>query len=455
MEHYGFLSLIPALSTVVLALATRRTFEALLGGSVIGYVILKGPGFFKAFLDSALAVMADPTIGWVILVCGLFGSLIALLTKAGGTQAFSGVVLRFAKSKKTALLTGWVLGLIIFIDDYLNALTVGTSMQRVTDEHKVSREMLAYIVDCTAAPVCILVPFSTWAIFVAGLLEGQGLVEAGQGISGFIRTIPYNLYGWTAAIIVPLVILGVIPPLGAMRKAEERAQRGVLAPPGSNNISIIGADFEVEQGVKPRLVNFVLPIVVLIVATWASGVDAFQGIVIAMVITAVLYIGSRVMSPLTFADTFFDGFKTMVYPLAIVMVSFILRNANDELGLTPYVIETVKPIMNPGLLPAVAFVTLALVAFATGTFWGLYAVSLPIIVPLAQAIGSNVWLAVGAVISAGAFGSHACFFADATVLSSAGSGCDNMAHALTQLPYVLIAGGISTVLYVILGYALI
>ena len=226
MEHWGFWSIVPTISVLVLALLSRKTFEALLGGALIGFIILNPLNFFSGFTNSLLEVMQDPTIGWVILVCGLFGSLIHLLVKSGGASAFANYLLKYVKSRKSALLITWALGLTIFIDDYLNALTIGTSMKKITDKFGVPREMLAYVVDSTAAPICVLIPLSTWAIYVAGLLESTGVTPQGGGLQGYLKAIPYISYGWIAALMVPLVILRIVPPLGAMKKAEERAKNG-------------------------------------------------------------------------------------------------------------------------------------------------------------------------------------------------------------------------------------
>lgn len=465
MEHYGFISLIPALSVLILALVTKRTLEALIGGTLIGFIIWKKEDFFAGFADSALKVMSDPTIGWIILVCGLFGSLIALLVKSGGALAFGQFITRFVKGRKSALLSTWLLGLIIFIDDYLNALTVSSAMKKVTDKFKISREMLAYVVDSTAAPVCVLLPFSTWAIFVAGLLESTGASAQGEGLSLYVSTIPFMLYAWVAVLLVPLVCLGLIPNLGQMKTAENRVKNQdidsskedagndnfenlPLFPEGNDDLSV-----EVAAGAAahPRLFNFLIPIFILIFFTVYFGIDAFKGVLVATAAAIVLFGAQKLMSYHELFDTVIDGFKTMIAPLAIVVASFMLKEVNDGLGLTNYIIETVKPLMGPALLPAVAFVSLSLITFATGSFWGVYAVALPIVVPLAQTIGVPMPLALGAVISAGAFGSHACFYGDATVLSATGCGCSPMDHALTQLPYALLSAALTTVFFVIAG----
>ncbi len=450
MEHWGLLSLLPTLTVVVLALITRKTFEALVGGSLVGFLIISYQNFFLKFTDSLLLVMQDPTIAWVILVCGLFGSLIHLLAQTGGTSAFSDYMLKYVRNRKSALLATWLLGIGIFIDDYLNALTVGTSMKKVTDRYKVPREMLAYVVDSTAAPVCVLIPLSTWAIYISGLLESEGVVAPGQGLMGYLQAIPYITYGWVAATLVPLVAIRVIPPLGAMKRAEARAAAGNLIPPDSDSISL-----EIPEAVSdktPQLSYFVLPILVLIGATILFGVDALKGIIFTLIFTVLFFTVQEVMSFTQAMEGIFKGFKTMFYALAIVVMSFVLKDVNEQLGLTSYVIETVSPLLSQAYLPLIAFVSLSLITFATGSFWGVYAISLPIIIPLAQNIGVDIWLSVGAVISAGAFGSHACFYGDATVLSASATQCNNMAHVMTQLPYTLIAGAISSVIYLVLGH---
>lgn len=453
MEHYGIISLIPALVVVLFALKTHKTFEALLVGSLVGFMILYKFEFVSGFSDSMYLVMTDETIGWIILVCGLFGSLIQILVHTGGARAFAEQLLKYVNSAKSALMATWLMGLVIFIDDYLNALTVGNAMQKVTDKFNISREKLAYVVDSTAAPICVIIPLSTWAIYISGLLESTDVVEAGMGLTGYINVIPYMVYAWVAVIIVPLVAMNIIPSIGPMRSAEKRVEKtGELAPPNSNKM---GISFEEDRELNPNVFDFLLPIIVLIGATIYFEVDALKGIIYSLTFT-ILYFAliRRNVGFFKMINQSFKGFREMVYTLAIIVMSFVLKDVNDQLGLTEYVIEVVSPVLSQMWLPAVAFLALSLITFATGSFWGVYAITLPIIVPLAAAMDVNIWLAVGAVISAGAFGSHTCFFGDSTVLSSSATGCNNMAHAVTQLPYALIAAVISFAVYVLLGYTM-
>ena len=453
MVQFGFWSLIPALSVIALALLTRRTLEALIAGALIGFVILKGTDFFSGFVNAALKVMRDPSIGWIILVCGLFGSLIALLVRGGGAMAFGNWLSRYVKGKRSALIATWLLGLMIAIDDYLIALTVSTSMKKVTDRFKVPREMLGYTVASTAAPVCVLTPISTWAVYVAGLLEANKIAAAGHGTSKYIASIPFMFYDWCVVTLVPLAAIGVIPTLGRlMRKAQKRAESGTTIPPGGVPKEAAGDEIAANAKENPRLINFILPIGALVGATWYCGINALKGVFVALAITIVMLAIQKIMTLPQIFDTAMDGFKTMILPLGIVAASFVLKEANDGLGLTNFVIDIVKPLMNSKLLPVISFLSLSLVTFTTGSFWGVYAIAIPIVIPLAQAMHANQSLTIAAVVSSGAFGSHACFFGDAMVLTATGSGCSPLELALAQLPYALLAATMAAMLFLTAGF---
>lgn len=266
-SKFGALTFIPAIFLLIYVFYSKRILESLILSSLLGYLMAYKLEFLLPFSEMFVEILVDPDIAWLFIVCGLMGSIIALIEKAGGAFAFGDWVSKRAKTRKSTLMWTWILGVVIFIDDYLNCLTIGASMAPITDRHKVSREFLAYIVDSTAAPVCILIPISTWAIFIASLLEQNGLAEQGKGMHWFIKSIPYNYYGWIAAFIVPLVILGIVPIFGPMKKAEKRAREtGVLAPPGSEKIDIRAGEV-VEVPENPKVLNFFLPIFFLIGST--------------------------------------------------------------------------------------------------------------------------------------------------------------------------------------------
>ena len=439
LEHFGVVSLVPTAVVLAVAVWTRRPVESLIIGALVGFVILAPRDPLTAFTDGMVAVMQNETVGWIILVCTLFGSLITLLVQVGASARFGDAASARIRTRGGSLAVTWLLGLAVFIDDYLNVLAVSSSVKRFTDRYRVSREMLAYVVDSTAAPVCILVPISTWAAYFSGLLEETGWTAPGRGLSLYIDAIPYMLYAWIAVALALLVGTGLVPAVGPMGKAERRAREtGQAAPPGFDEAKLEGeTDPAAAERVRPW--HFIVPVVTLVAATWILDLDILKGVVVALGVTLAIVAGTRLLRARAALDTAMAGVLTMIVPLATVFGGFLLKEVNDGLGLTAYLIQTVEPLMTPQLLPAVTFLTMSLVAFATASFWGIFAVAVPIVLPLANAVGAEMPLVIGALISASAFGSHACFYGDSTVLASRGAGCGVVEHALTQLPYALAA----------------
>ena len=447
----GVFSALPSLFLLAFIFYTKRILEGLTLAALLAFIMADKTAFFGPLNETLTEVLTDGDTQWLFIVCGLMGSIIALIEKAGGAQAFGDWVAKRAKTRRSTLLWTWMLGVVIFIDDYLNSLTVGSCMAPITDKHGVSREKLAYIVDSTAAPVCVLIPISTWAVYIGSLLEQSNAVPEGEGMKMFIQTIPYNIYGWVAALIVPLVILGLIPVFGPMKAAEKRAQEtGELAPPGSAKIDIKGGQ-QTEITAKPRILNFFLPIIILVASTIYFDIDMQMGVLTTVGLTFVLYIFQGIMTPEEFFDCCVVGIKHMLFPLLMVILALTFANVNEKIGFLTYVIETARTFMTPTMLPAVVFIVLGITEFIMGLSWGMYAIAIPIVIPLSISIGANPLVAVGAVCSAGVFGSHICFYSDATILSSAASGCDNYRHAVTQMPFGFLGATISLVGFIIIG----
>ena len=443
--EYGALCLVPPLVVIVLAIFIRRAFEPLLIGCLVGFVLIKPTEFPGNFIDALVATMRDETMAWIILVCGLYGSLIHLIIQSGGVFAFGQYVLKYVKTRRSALLVTWLLGLFIFVDDYMSALASGVTMRKITDNYRISREMLALQVNAMAAPICVLIPMTTWSIYVSKLLEENKVVQAGGGFAGFLHLIPYMFYAWMVVIIALLLALGKFPLLGKLKRAETRAREtGVLAPPKS----ILSKNDENVLRVpraKPRY--FFLPLIVLIAATLILDKDALKGVMVGVAFTFFYYWWSGLMSFDAITDGIFEGFQSMVFALAILTMSYVLKRVGDEMGLTPFVIDSVKGVLTKGMLPMVIFLVLSFISYTTASSWGVYAVAIPIVVPLAQALGANMWATLAAVISAGAFGSHASFYSDVTVLTSTSTECNNMELSFAALPYNLIAVGLAAVLF--------
>lgn len=463
------LSLIPPVLVLLFAVWLKRPILALVLGSAAGLLLLGGSPLDSLFNlgDTSLRVMQDETIGWLILVCGGFGALIALLVHTGGAFAFGRLAQQYASGRKPSLLMTYFLGLLIFIDDYLNALAVGETMKRITDKFKVSREMLSYVVDSTAAPMCVLVPISTWAIFFGGLLVANGIAPETDpnGIKTYMSAIPYMLYAWLALIIVPLVIFGVIPLIGPMKKAELAVQQGAVlrdampaaiaadTPATSDDFAVEAFEEEFDTANKKtgRLHNFLLPMLMLIGFTIWFDADIWPALILTFMVTIPMYMAQRLMPFTEMMETMMHGFKTMLPAICTVIAAFVFKDISDQLGLPRYVIDNMAPYMTPQMLPALVFVAMAVLAFTTGSSWGIFAVSIPIVMPLAVAVEADIPLVIGALLSASSFGSQACFYSDSTILAAQGSGCDLVSHAVTQLPYALLGAVLAFFGFIILA----
>lgn len=458
MADYGALSLIPPLVVIILAIMLRTSFEPLLIGCLAGFVIIalhNHTNFFSDFVDSMMNVIGDPSPSgsvWVILVCGLYGSLIGLMIRSGGTFKFGDWALERIKTQRGALMGAWFLGLAIFLDDYLSALTVGLSMRKITDAFKVPRSKLAYIVNTTAAPWCVIVPISTWTIFTGAILAKSGVGPANEGLRTYWKMIPFICYGYISVLIIPLFVYGILPWFGRMKKADMHAREtGKLTQMELTMSSTLDiSPMNVKK--SPKVIYFLLPILVLLAATIYFKIDALKGVMIAVVFTFFYYFIIKIGSFQQLSETVFSGFNSMVFALAILMMSYVLKDVNDKMGLTQFVLHGVSPYVNKQLLPLLVFASLSLIAVTTGSSWGLYAVAIPLVVPLAKHLDSNVLLNCGAIVSAGVFGSNACLYSDATILTAQSTECNNLENGLTQLPYAFIAFGLSCIAYLILGY---
>jgi tetracycline resistance efflux pump len=442
---YGFITLLPTILVLGLALWSRRTLESVLAGALAAFFIMEGLGFLDAMAQATLATLMTEDVAWVMLVCGLYGGFIALLVKGGGSYALGRALISRIETKRGGLLATWSLGLVIFLDDYLNSLTVGATMKAVTDRFRTSRAMLAYVVDSTAAPLCLLVPLSSWGAYFASLLEQNGVAAEGQGIAVFIETIPYLFYPMVALLIVPLVAVGVIPLVGAMRRAEELAERtGDLGASEDQALAV-------EENARGGMSVFFLPMLAMVLFTVFPSVDLLRGVIAGILFTFAYYALWRVMPILEVFDTCIEGIKSMVPVLAMLLTLFVFVEANDRLGLTPYVIDAVSPFMTAGMLPVVVFVTVSALSFTTGSNWGVIAITMPIAFPLAQTFDVSIPLVMGALFSASAFGSQACFYSDSTVLSAQGAGCTTHQHAVTQLPYALLGAAVAAMLLILVA----
>jgi len=453
-EPFGVLSLLPVSFTIVAAVLTKRALEPLLAGVIAGILLLDPTNPFTQLGNISTNALKNETIVWIILVCGMMSGIIVMLERGGSILSFGDFLAGRIKTKRRAMLTTSVLGILVFIDDYLNALAVSSSMKSTTDRFNISREKLSFIVDSTAVPVCILVPISTWAVFFTALLEENKVAARGEGIMLYIESIPYMFYGWMALLFVWLVAMGYIKDLGEMKQAEVRAQAGQPIPDGAKTDGFDTSGIVKNSSTFMGLLNFFLPMAVLVGASVYYDIDLLLGSLVTSIFTMIFYMAQKLMTFNQLVESMLDGFKLMLLPFAIVAAGYMLKDVNDSLGMTAYVMDMVIPYLSKEYFAAVIFVVMAGIVFTTSSAWGMFVISLPIVIPLAEGVDASMPLVIGALMSAAAFGSHACFFGVSTLLSAQGSECTTMQHALTQLPYALLAGAISIILLIVAGFAL-
>jgi Na+/H+ antiporter NhaC len=451
--NYGLITLLPPLFIVVFAIITKLTFEALALGGLICYMISDRASFFTTYVDQAIfGVLTDYDSMWIIMIIGLFGSLIALMERTKGTIGFAKWLEKYANTPKKTLMYSFFLGLAIFVDDYLNTLAVATSMLRVADKQKIPREMMAYVIASTGASDCTVIPFSTWVVYYAGLFaaipELAPWGATGNGLSFYYHMVPTIFYGWTCLLVVPLVVFGVIPIFGPMKKAYNRvATTGMVYSTDSAKYNKTAED---DDGEHSSLWLFVAPIILMVLITIVLG-DMLFGVLGGVGLLILMIIITRKMTLREISDTVMTGFGNMTQMNAIILAALAVKISMANINLPNYIIEAALPYMKPSIFPLLSFIIVATIAWFTGSNWGIPAVTVPILMPLAVAGGANVILTASAIVSGGVFSSHACFYSDCTVLTSAATRIEVMEHNLTQIPYALISAAIAILLFGVCG----
>ena len=450
----GLLALLIILGIITGAIITRRCNEWLVGGALLGALIMFGPlNFIQEFCVSLQVGFSD-TI-WIILVCGLFGSLIALLTEAKGTFGFRRLVDKICNTPRKTMLTTFILGILIFVDDYLNVLSIGVCMKDNYDKQKQPREALAYLLDATGAPVCVLLPFSTWAAYFASIfIEEESVAALGYptAIAAYMQAIPFMFYPIICLILVFLFACGIMPKLGDMKKAYKRVEEtGKVYSDASKKYNLNDEEGAETDG---NIWDFLVPLGVLVALTIITS-DILMAVVASLLVCLVMYVPRGLVKFTDFFDLIIKGFADLLPILTLLVTTFTLGDITSQMGLTEFVIEVAQPFLAAGAFPAITFIIVAFLTFCSGSLWGMCAVVSPIVFPLGAAIGANPILIMAAVASGGAFGSHACFFTDATLLSSMSAGIENMDHTMSQLPYVIIGAVLSVIAFFICGYVML
>ncbi len=463
-------ALLPPVIAIALALITKEVYSSLFVGIVIGGLLYSAYSFegtvLHVFQGGIVSVLSDGYNIGILVFLVILGAMVALMNKAGGSAAFGRWAAQHIKSRVGAQLATVALGVLIFIDDYFNCLTVGSVMRPVTDKHKVSRAKLAYLIDATAAPVCIIAPVSSWAAAVASY------VEDGNGLSLFIKAIPFNFY----AILTIVMMIGMAVmkmEFGPMARFERSAQNDGDLWGGKNPYAGAAGEEEEEKGI---VLDLVLPIVVLIISCvvgmiysggffeGASFVEAFSGSdasvglmlgsVFALAFTILYYCLRKTMTFRQTMDCIPEGFRAMVPAILILTFAWSLKAMTDSLGAKVFVEGVVKGSAGAfqAFLPAVVFLIGCFLAFATGTSWGTFGILIPItlsVFPLTDPLGV---VCVSACMAGAVCGDHCSPISDTTIMASAGAQCDHVDHVSTQLPYAITAAAVSFVSYLFAGF---
>ena len=463
-----FMSLVPALVAIILALITKEVYSSLFVGIIIGGLFFAGFNPVAAFNHiignseggGLVYVLSDSYNVGILIFLVLLGVLVALMNKSGGTKSFGDWAGKNIKSEVGAKLATMLLGVIIFIDDYFNCLTVGSVMRPVTDNYKISRAKLAYLIDATAAPICIIAPISSWAAAVSSCVETE------NGLQLFINAIPYNYYAlFTIAMVIIISVLNI--DFSNMKKVEVEAKKG--------NLGIVNVvkDNVVING-KGKVYDLVIPIIVLVflcvIGMIYSGgffdgenfVDAFAnsdasvglviGSLLTVIFTIVFYSVRGVISFKDCMSSLVDGFKNMSAAILILTLAWTLKSMTDSLGAKDFVAGVLSDNIARFsiFIPCIVFIIGAIISFSTGTSWGTFSILIPIVVSVFTAFDKDLMIiSISACMAGAVFGDHCSPISDTTIMSSAGAECEHIQHVNTQLPYAILVAVISFITYLV------
>ena len=456
-------SIIPPLLAIILAFITREAVFSLAIACLAG-VLIMGQGI-AGFPDLLTRSLGREDFIWICLVEFFIGILVAFYQRCGAVAMFTHRAEKWAKTRRQTTSLGWGLGLFIFFSDYFSPLFVGPVMRELTDKQKISREKLAYICDSTSAPLVVLLPITGWAVYICSLAIGHvGITDMEKSMQLFIRSVPYNFYGYLAVLFVGLIAWQIIPDFGPMRRAERRAiDTGKVMRDGA--IPMMGkelTELEISSSTRPGiLLNFVFPICIIIgtnVTTFITTGRAsiLESFLLACVILGIIMWFKKVDPLRSIMQTAITGMKGVMPAVLILALAYCINTVSREMKTAEYVVEITRNWMSPKLLPVLLFIISGFISFATGTAWGTYAIMIPIALPLAYQISGStmdsiVFSSFAAVAGGGVFGDHCSPLSDTTVLSSLGSACDHIDHVKTQLPYTLSIAAVVSMLYLIVG----
>jgi len=466
--EFGWLSVIPPLFAILLAIKTRQVFLSLFLGIVVGWIIISKGNIligFESSIQSIIDVFQDAGNTRVVIFCALVGALISLTQTNGGVQGFVDLIQKknIVTSRKRATVFSFFVGCIVFIESSISCLVTGTIFHPIFEKFKISREKLAYICDTTSSPICILIPLNAWGAYVVSLLEKESV---GNPVQTFLSTIPLNFYAILSVLFAGFIAFSY-KDFGSMKKAEKRSfETGKTIADGAvPMISEDVASLKPKKGIKHKSLNMIIPISVMIIMmpvsllitgngdlTAGSGTTSvLWSVLAAIVVAGVISLVQRILNLKEVMDYTLKGISGLV-PLAILMIlAFSIGDTCRTLGTGVYVASLSKDFLNPTAIAPILFLTSAFISFSTGTSWGTFAIMIPIAVPTAAFTGASLPLSIAAVLSGSVFGDHCSPISDTTIVSSMASACDHIDHVRTQIPYALSIAAIATFFFWLIG----
>lgn len=441
--NLGFLSVLPIILLVVLVLLTKKVFESLLISVCFVFILKDGLGFIQGIVDSIYTVFAGETYPWILLMLTLFGAIVTLLLESHGVDSFRKIALKYIKSQKSSLVFTWILGLLLCIDDYINNLVIGPSVRSITDQYKVPRESIGFIVLAMGIPICAMMPFSAMAVFVFGVMKDAGISAPDSNIlTEYLKVIRFLVYPVLIVVMALLVATGIVPKIGPLKKLYQNVE----------DIQSSNTDAE-EDASDGKLIDFVLP-VLTIVAVMLITNDLVVSVVIALAVCFALYIPRKKMTIEEYFKNVFEGIHSMVEILAILLLVFTFVAGLEEIGFSEYVISVASPILVGGVIPMLSFIIVSLLVFGGVDYWAVILLMTPITVPMAETFGVNQYLTMAAVVSGAICGGTSCYFGEQMLMCSQAVEKNSVDLATVAFPYAAICFALSAVIYGVLGFAL-
>lgn len=473
MEHYGFISILPPIIAILLAIKTKNVLFSLFIGLLFGSTAIAGwnpvLGFANLIPNYIYAQIASDSNVQSLTNLLIIGGFVALIGATGGAAAFAKTAGRIINNKKKAEISMWLGGLFVWFSDSANSLLVGPIFQPIGDKFKVSREKFAYILDSTSSPICAMVPIISWGVYIMGLIQAELDIYTEINLSSwqiFVGAVPFQFYS-----ILTLLMVGFISytqfDYGPMLKAQRRAESGQLLREGAVPLRNT-KEAKLPEGIESQAKMVLIPLAALLIVMFTvfvlngfpkeslKGTVIRQGISLGFIVGGILAtifsVKGKILTLKDAESTVFDGMKDMVYLMVLMVFAWSLGSVCKGLGTAYFIMDATEGFLNPGFLPVILFIVGCCMSLPTGSSWGPYAILMPIGIPIAITMGAPVLVTVAAIISGGLFGDHCSPLSDTTLLASMGAACDHIDHFKTQIPYALTVAIVSSVLYIIAGF---